>query len=116
MIEMSGEELSQVNYFSQSLKASDVELMRQLQSPLRDRLLVFLRARMPENWPRYLALAEREVPDYVVVGKDLLALGMQPGPACGALLREIETKRLMGELVTYEDALSYARVHFSCSN
>ncbi|MEJ5211855.1 MAG: HD domain-containing protein, partial [Burkholderiales bacterium] len=45
----------------------------------------------------------------LVRGHDLLALGMQPGPALGALLAEIRERQLQDELTTREQALAYAR-------
>jgi poly(A) polymerase len=42
-------------------------------------------------------------------GTDLMALGMQPGPAMGALLAEAREKQLQGELETAEQARDWAR-------
>ena len=41
-------------------------------------------------------------------GKDLLALGMKPGPAMGRLLAEVREKQLQDELKTSAEALSWA--------
>jgi tRNA nucleotidyltransferase (CCA-adding enzyme) len=49
------------------------------------------------------------LPEPLLMGRDLLALGMRPGPAMGALLREIETEQLEGHLTTREEALEHAR-------
>jgi poly(A) polymerase len=42
-------------------------------------------------------------------GKDLMALGLKPGPALGALLTEIREKQLQDELATAEQAREWAR-------
>ena len=42
-------------------------------------------------------------------GDDLMALGMQPGPAMGALLAEIREKQLQDELTTPEEARTFAQ-------
>jgi tRNA nucleotidyltransferase (CCA-adding enzyme) len=41
----------------------------------------------------------------LVLGRDVLALGVAPGPAVGRLIREIEDARDRGEIVGREDAL-----------
>jgi len=43
----------------------------------------------------------------LLLGRDLLALGMEPGPLMGRLLREIERLRDEGKMKTKEDALAY---------
>jgi poly(A) polymerase len=50
-----------------------------------------------------------EVRPPLVKGNDLIALGMQPGPAMGALLNEIREKQLQDELRTREQALAWAK-------
>ncbi len=45
----------------------------------------------------------------LLTGDDLLALGMKPGPAMGALLAEIRDKQLLDELTTRDQALAWAR-------
>lgn len=56
---------------------------------------------------------EREVviaPPPLVSGGDLLeALGIEPGPKVGELLREIKEAQAMGEVASREEALSHAR-------
>ena len=44
-------------------------------------------------------------------GKDLLALGMKPGPAMGRLLAEVREKQLQDELKTRLQARAWARRH-----
>jgi poly(A) polymerase len=44
----------------------------------------------------------------LVDGTDLITLGMQPGPALGALLSRIRDKQLQEELNSREDALAWA--------
>jgi poly(A) polymerase len=45
----------------------------------------------------------------LLTGHDLIALGMKPGPALGALLAEIREKQLQEELQTPEQAREFAR-------
>jgi poly(A) polymerase len=49
----------------------------------------------------------------LVTGDDLIALGMQPGPAIGALLAEIREKQLQDELKNREEAMGWARERLS---
>lgn len=59
-------------------------------------------------------LAQRpEVTPPLVTGKDLLALGMKPGPPVGALLAEMREKQLADELRTRDEALALARQRIS---
>jgi poly(A) polymerase len=45
----------------------------------------------------------------LLTGKDLIALGMKPGPALGALLAEIREKQLQDELKTPRQARAWAK-------
>jgi hypothetical protein len=45
----------------------------------------------------------------LLTGDDLIALGMQPGPALGALLAEIREKQLQDELQTKTEARKWAK-------
>jgi poly(A) polymerase len=45
----------------------------------------------------------------LLTGEDLIALGMSPGPALGALLAEIRDKHLQDELSTPDEAREWAR-------
>lgn len=45
----------------------------------------------------------------LLTGRDLIKLGMKPGPAMGALLAEIREKQLADELKTKKQALTWAR-------
>jgi hypothetical protein len=45
----------------------------------------------------------------LISGDDLIALGLKPGPAVGALLHEIRDKQLQEELNTREQALDWAK-------
>jgi len=45
----------------------------------------------------------------LLTGKDLIALGMKPGPAMGALLNDIREKQLSDELKTRRQAKAWAR-------
>ncbi len=49
----------------------------------------------------------------LLTGKDLIALGMKPGPALGALLREIREKQLAEELKTKRQARAWAKKKIS---
>jgi len=42
-------------------------------------------------------------------GRDLLELGMEPGPLVGRILREVEAARARGEVSCYEEELTLAR-------
>jgi poly(A) polymerase len=52
---------------------------------------------------------EPEVHPPLLKGDDLIALGMKPGPALGALLGEIREKQLQDELRTKADAQEWAK-------
>ena len=45
----------------------------------------------------------------LLTGRDLLALGMRPGPAMGRLLAEVREKQLAEELTTREQALAWVQ-------
>ena len=47
----------------------------------------------------------------LLTGNDLIALGMRPGPALGALLAEIREKQLQDELRTKAQARKWAKDH-----
>jgi poly(A) polymerase len=50
-----------------------------------------------------------EIRPPLLTGSDLISLGMEPGPALGALLAEIREKQLQDELRTKGDARKWAR-------
>jgi len=59
-------------------------------------------------------LAKREefaneplIPKPLVTGRDLLALGWQPGPVIGEILETLQTLQLEGTLATREAALEH---------
>ncbi len=55
-------------------------------------------------------LSEEELkPEPLLNGHDLIALGLDPGPLFGRILREIEDLQLEGELQSREDALEYVK-------
>jgi poly(A) polymerase len=54
-----------------------------------------------------------EIHPPLLKGDDLLKLGMQPGPAMGALLNEIREKQLQDELKTPEEARAWAKERIS---
>lgn len=51
---------------------------------------------------------ERKLPDPLVHGIDLMAIGIKPGPGMGKLLKLIREKQLDGELHTREEAIALA--------
>ena len=50
-----------------------------------------------------------EIRPPLLKGTDLIALGMKPGPAMGALLAEIREKQLQDEIKTAAEAREWAR-------
>lgn len=60
-----------------------------------------------QSWRAEKALPP--VPEPLLRGGDLVALGIQPGPRIGELLRKIEDARLEGGITTREQALELAR-------
>jgi tRNA nucleotidyltransferase (CCA-adding enzyme) len=44
-----------------------------------------------------------------VLGRHLLALGMEPGPAIGAVLKKVYERQLDGEITNEEEGLAVAR-------
>jgi len=52
---------------------------------------------------------EKPVPPPLLTGKDLIAMGLEPGPEFGAILDEIEERQLNGELSTREEAIDFVR-------
>jgi poly(A) polymerase len=52
-------------------------------------------------------------PPRLVTGRDLIALGMEPGPTFKNILTEIEDAQLEGRLATRDEALAYVRENYS---
>jgi tRNA nucleotidyltransferase (CCA-adding enzyme) len=52
---------------------------------------------------------EHQPPAPLLLGRHLLALGLEPGPRVGEIVRMVYEKQLDGEIVTVEDAISAAR-------
>ncbi|HPU55236.1 MAG TPA: CCA tRNA nucleotidyltransferase, partial [Verrucomicrobiota bacterium] len=50
-----------------------------------------------------------EIRPPLLTGDDLKAMGVQPGPAMGALLAEIREKQLQDELRTTDEAREWVR-------
>jgi len=48
------------------------------------------------------------VPPPLINGRDVLALGLIPGPRVGEILRRVENARLDGEIQTRDEALAMA--------
>ena len=53
--------------------------------------------------------SQPEIHPPLLKGEDLIKLGMQPGPAMGALLNEIREKQLQDELKTSEEARAWVK-------
>ena len=51
--------------------------------------------------------AEPLIPKPLVTGKDLIDLGLRPGPDFKAILNTIETEQLEGKLKSREEALQF---------
>ncbi len=49
------------------------------------------------------------IPEPLVNGRDLIALGWKPGPVLGKILRRIQNRQLEGTLQTKEEALDWVR-------
>jgi len=52
----------------------------------------------------------------LLTGKDLIKLGMKPGPAMGVLLNEIREKQLQDELKTPAEARKWAKSRIATAN
>jgi tRNA nucleotidyltransferase (CCA-adding enzyme) len=52
---------------------------------------------------------EHRPPARLVLGRHLLALGMQPGPAMGQMLQNLYDRQLDGEITTTEEGIQIAR-------
>jgi tRNA nucleotidyltransferase (CCA-adding enzyme) len=57
---------------------------------------------------RELDVAARP-PEPLLRGRDVLALGLAPGPAVGRIVKEVYERQLDGAVVTHDDALAEAR-------
>jgi tRNA nucleotidyltransferase (CCA-adding enzyme) len=61
---------------------------------------------------RQLDVAVRP-PEPILRGRDLLALGMTPGPAMGRILQAVYERQLDGEVTTLDEAIAEARLHLA---
>ena len=52
---------------------------------------------------------EHKPPPPIVLGRHLLALGMEPGPAIGAVLKKVYERQLDGEITNEEEGIALAR-------
>jgi tRNA nucleotidyltransferase (CCA-adding enzyme) len=52
---------------------------------------------------------EHDAPKALVLGRHLLALGLQPGPRVGEILKQIYERQLDGEITTVEEGIAVAR-------
>ncbi|HTJ29872.1 MAG TPA: HDIG domain-containing protein [Acidobacteriaceae bacterium] len=61
----------------------------------------------------YESMPEDEVrPQPLITGRELIALGFQPGPQFKAILHAVEEAQLEGRLKTPEDAMAFIETHF----
>jgi len=59
---------------------------------------------------RYRAMGEEEVrPEPLITGRDLIALGLKPGPRFGDILKRVYDAQLEGRATTREEALAIGR-------
>ncbi len=65
----------------------------------------FLRAKQEEF------ASEPLIPERLLTGQDLIALGWHPGPALGTMLTEIQTQQLEGRITTREQALDWVQAN-----
>ena len=54
---------------------------------------------------------ETKLPPPLITGKDLIALGIKPGPEFGRILQTIEEKQIEKELSSKEDAVKWIKKH-----
>lgn len=52
------------------------------------------------------------IPPPLITGRDLIALGLEPGPRFGEILEAVESQQLEGTLCTSDDALSWVQSEF----
>jgi tRNA nucleotidyltransferase (CCA-adding enzyme) len=52
---------------------------------------------------------EHAPPKPILLGRHLLALGLQPGPEVGAILKDIYERQLDGEIQTLDEAIAIAK-------
>ena len=52
---------------------------------------------------------ERDEPDPLLSGRDLIELGMEPGPAMGAMLKQLFEQQIAGAIESRDDAVDAAR-------
>jgi len=52
---------------------------------------------------------EELAPPPLITGKDLIALGYEPGPLFGEILEDVRDRQLGGELSTHDEAIAYLR-------
>jgi poly(A) polymerase len=51
------------------------------------------------------------LPPRLLTGHDLIAMGLEPGPEFGRILRAAHDAQLEGRITTKEEALRYAKTH-----
>jgi poly(A) polymerase len=62
---------------------------------------------------KLVELKEEEIhPEPLIRGRDLIALGLAPGPLFGAILAQVEEAQLGGELHTREQALAWVNENY----
>jgi tRNA nucleotidyltransferase (CCA-adding enzyme) len=59
---------------------------------------------------------DRRAPARLVLGRHLLALGLEPGPRVGGLLARIYERQLDGEVTTTEEGIALAKTLLSATS
>lgn len=52
------------------------------------------------------------IPPALITGRDLIALGLQPGPRFSEILEAVQSRQLEGTLTSHDDALAFVRAEF----
>ena len=56
------------------------------------------------------------IPKPLITGRDLMALGLDPGPRFSEILEAVQSRQLEGTLTTSEDALAWVKAEFVSAN
>ena len=57
--------------------------------------------------------SEPIIPQPLITGNDLIAMGMKPGPKFGTILEAVETRQLEGTFKTREEALDWVKREYA---
>jgi poly(A) polymerase len=53
------------------------------------------------------------IPEPLITGRDLIELGLQPGPRFKEILEAVQSRQLEGALTSHDDALAWVREEFA---